>query len=113
MFFLFGFVFDLHYICSVNLKKKGISMTTVLLLSDGIQYTIPNSDVAFFKAIASKMGWIASRVSSVVTPVKETSNTKEIIDDAYALSKLKGRFAPLNINRAQLRDDYLLDKYGL
>ena len=87
-------------------------MTTVLL-SDGIQYTIPNSDVAFFKAIASKMGWIASRVSSVVTPVKETSNTKEIIDDAYALSKLKGRFAPLNINRGQLRDDYLLEKYGL
>ena len=86
---------------------------TTALLSDGIQYTIPNSDAVFFKAIASKMGWIASRVSSVVTPVKETSNTTEIVDGAYTLPKLKGRFAPLNIDRAQLRDDYLLEKYGL
>ena len=92
---------------------KGIIDMTTAILTDGIQYTIPSSDIAFFKAIASKMGWIATRVGNVVNSAKDMSKPMETEDNTYTLAKLKGRFTPIYNDRDELRDDYLLDKYGL
>lgn len=84
---------------------------TTAILSDVMQYAIPDSDMAFFKAIASRMGWIATRVGNAITSNKDMS--LETTDEACALSKLKGRFTPLYVDRDKLRDEYLSDKYGL
>ena len=86
---------------------------TTAILSDGIQYTIPQSDTAFFKAIASKMGWIATRVGNVATSANDVVKPMETDSDAYTLSKLKGRFTPIYIDKNKLRDDYLSEKYDL
>lgn len=41
------------------------------------------------------------------------SKPMETEDNTYTLAKLKGRFTPIYNDRDELRDDYLLDKYGL
>lgn len=86
---------------------------TTAILTDGMQYTIPSSDIDFFKAIASKMGWIATRVGNVITPSKEVETTQKTVGETYSLSKLKGRFTPMYCDKDKLRDDYLSDKYGI
>lgn len=86
---------------------------TTAILADGMQYTIPNRDIAFFKAIASKMGWIATRVNNVVISAHDAGKVIDAADDAYSLSKLKGRFTPIYDDKDKLRDDYLSDKYGI
>ena len=86
---------------------------TTAILSDGMQYTIPNSDIEFFKAIASRMGWIATRVGNAITSSVEVEKPQESVGDAYSLSKLKGRFTPMYFGKDTLRDDYLSDKYGV
>lgn len=86
---------------------------TTAILTDGMQYYIPNSDIAFFKTIASKMGWIATRVGGATESTGNAEIPLETTSEAYTLSKLKGRFTPLDVDRDNLRDNYLLDKYNL
>ena len=86
---------------------------TTAILTDGTQYTIPQSDTALFKAIASKMGWIATRVGNIALSSNDVSKPKDTVANAYTLSKLKGRFTPNDVDKDQLRDDYLSEKYDL
>lgn len=86
---------------------------TTAILTDGMQYSIPSRDIAFFKAIATKMGWIATRVGHTAASTDEVEMPLETKGKEYTLSSLKGRFSPMYGDKDRLRDDYLSDKYGI
>jgi len=83
-----------------------------IILSDGMKYTIPNSDIAFFEVIAEKMGWIATKIGNVAN-IKQTSTSADAADAQYTLSKLKGRFAPKYESMEEIMDSYLSEKFGV
>ena len=77
-----------------------------------MKYTIPNRYLAFFKVIAEKMGWIATKIGNVVN-IRQTSTSADAADAQYTLSKLKGRFAPRHESREEIMDSYLSEKIGV
>ncbi|MBP3471738.1 MAG: hypothetical protein J6K41_05870 [Paraprevotella sp.] len=84
--------------------------TTVL--SDGMQYTIPNSDFPFFKVIAEKMGWIGTKIGNVANS-KQSDTSADSVGGQYTLSKSKGRFTPKYESKKDLMNGYLSEKYGI
>lgn len=83
-----------------------------IILSDGMKYTIPNSDIAFFEVIAEKMGWIATKIGNAAN-LRQTSTSADAADAQYTLSKLKGRFAPKYESKEEIMDSYLSEKFGV
>lgn len=83
-----------------------------IILSDGMKYTIPNSDLAFFEVIAEKMGWRATKIGNAAN-LRQTSTSSDAVDAQYTLSKLKGRFAPKYESREEIMDSYLSEKFGV
>ena len=50
---------------------------TTAILNNGSCYSIPEYDVEFFRAIAKKMGWIA-------TPITDKTDSKRLWVDQFA-----------------------------
>ena len=59
-----------------NINKEIKDMTTAIL-NNGSCYSIPEYDVEFFRAIAKKMGWIA-------TPITDKTDSKRLWVDQFA-----------------------------
>ena len=85
------------YICKQN-EKYTVFMTTAVL-TNGSQYTIPNSDAAFFKKLAKRMGWALNMVDAqkpqvtgkkpalwtdgIVGKWQDTRSTEQILQDIH------------------------------
>jgi hypothetical protein len=63
-----------------------------------ITVNVPNTDVRFFKTMASKMGWTLDEASSKKTPATAKEKTLRKIDRALGqLKKIKaGKIQPVN-----------------
>lgn len=83
---------------------------TTAISTEGMQYVIPEADLVFFKAIADKMGWIATKVND---PSDSMAQKATKAKDSYSLSDLKGMFSPMYPTRDEMRNDYLSDKFGI
>ena len=83
---------------------------TTAISTEGMQYVIPEADLVFFKTIADKMGWIATKVND---PSDSMAQKATKAKDSYSLSDLKVMFSPMYPTRDEMRNDYLSDKFGI
>ena len=72
---------------------------TTAILANGLQYAIPNSDTAFFKSLAKRMGWLlcntdvqkpqevevkpALWIDEFVGKWQDTRSTEQILQDIH------------------------------